>query len=103
MPLQILVSSANEEERDQDDKFLLIPAICIRKRTGPRTVPWGTPDTTGSKFDILPSTATACFLEFGSRNEESHSPTFPVIPQPLMEWRRTFVSHLSKALENQCK
>ena len=30
----------------------------IRKRIGPRTVPWGTPDVTGALLDISPSSTT---------------------------------------------
>ena len=40
------------------DRSVSISLIWIRKRTGPRTVPSGTPDTTGVRGESLPSTTT---------------------------------------------
>ena len=34
--------------------------VDIRKRRGPRTLPWGTPEVTLMEEDILPSRRTCC-------------------------------------------
>ena len=34
----------------------------IKKKIGPRTVPWGTPKVTGTDVDDVPSRTTVCVL-----------------------------------------
>ena len=34
----------------------------IRNKIGPRTVPWGTPEVTGTDVDDVPSRTTVCVL-----------------------------------------
>ena len=36
--------------------------IYVKKRRGPRTIPWGTPDRTAAENNSVPSSATCCFL-----------------------------------------
>ena len=71
--------------------------MCTRKGTGPSTVPWGTPDRTGSSRETLPSTTTACSLVLGSRKDDSQHPIFPETPHSFSSWRgptkRTRVSN----------
>ena len=44
------------------------------EKTGPRTVPWGTPDKTGAQSDFIPFTTTHCCLK--QRKESIHFRVF---------------------------
>ena len=52
-----------------------------RKREGPSTDPWGTPDGTGLVLDLEPATMTACFLS--SRKPSIQASVLPAIPYLL--------------------
>ena len=58
-----VVSSANISAtqllRDNGISF-----IYKRNKVGPRTEPWGTPDTTSPESEYAPETYTSCFLLF---------------------------------------
>jgi hypothetical protein len=58
-PPRMMLSSANSlswlDFIHSDKSF-----IYTRKRTGPRTVPWGTPEVTGTISDDSPSRTTVC-------------------------------------------
>ena len=71
--------------------------IWIRKNSGPRTVPWGTPDRTLLGLEMQPSTTTNCWRFF--RKEVIQSRRGPWIPALLIFERRRLWSTLSKAFE----
>ena len=52
-----VVTAVVSEDVDSGRSF-----INARKRRGPSTVPWGTPDTTSTWFELIPSRFTCCFL-----------------------------------------
>ena len=52
------LSSANSLIWVPSVRFWLISLMYARKRRGPRTVPWGTPERTGAGDDLAPSTRT---------------------------------------------
>ena len=52
--------------------------IYIRNSSGPRTVPWGTPDVTGLESDDIPSKTTVCSRSV--RKDEIHPRVVPVTP-----------------------
>ena len=54
---------------------VVISLIYNENNTGPRTVPWGTPDKTGAQSDFIPFTTTRCCLKQRNR-------VFPPIPYP---------------------
>ena len=56
-----VVSSANISATEllRDISF-----IYKRNKVGPRTEPWGTPDTTSPDSEYAPETYTSCFLLF---------------------------------------
>ena len=58
-----------------------------RKRTGPRTVPWGTPNQTASLVDFVPSTTTHCCL-----SERKESIQFKMFLLTPAEWSLLFSS-----------
>ena len=62
--------------------FLVMSAINMRKRTGPNTVPWGTPLDTGPYVLMPPDIWTNCLQS--DRNDASHMPTCLVIPNCLV-------------------
>ncbi len=49
-----------------------------RNSSGPRTVPWGTPDSTSAHDDASPSTTTCCDLFW--RKPAIQAPTLPFMP-----------------------
>ena len=59
---------------------VVISLIYNENNTGPRMVPWGTPDKTGSQSDFIPFTTTCCCLK--QRKESIHFRVFPPIPYP---------------------
>ena len=95
IPLWALVSSAKEVGVVPGDRPSAISRIWIKNRTGPSTVPWGTPDKTGEKWETAPSTTIACCLHARSRMDASQHPTIPVSLHSLILWRRTTLSTLS--------
>ena len=52
--------------------------IYTRKRIGPRTEPYGTPEETGIQFEFTPFMTTACFLL--SKKSLIHFRASPLIP-----------------------
>ena len=58
--IEILVSSAKHLTMECIMQFSM-SLMNIRKRMGPRTVPWGTPLMMAARRDKWPSTTTACF------------------------------------------
>ena len=56
---------------------VVISLIYNENNTGPRTVPWGTPDKTEAQSDFIPFTTTLCCLK-----ESIHFRVFPPIPYP---------------------
>ena len=68
----------------------------MRKRRGPRTVPWGTPERTGDGSDLAPSTSTVCVLLV--RKEWIHFNIWGPIPSDDAFARRILWSTLSNAL-----
>ena len=54
------ISSASKISIPLDNCMLLTPLIYSRKRRGPKTDPWGTPDTTGREMEVALLTTTAC-------------------------------------------
>ena len=49
--------------------------ICIsRNRSGPNTVPWGTPDVTAKYADFIPSQSTSCCLHNKVSIQDSTNP-----------------------------
>ena len=58
--IEILVSSAKHLTMECIMQFSM-SLMNIRKRMGPRTVPWGTPLMMVARRDKWPSTTTACF------------------------------------------
>ena len=61
------------------ERFLLMSFMYVRKRSGPRTVPWGTPESTGAGADVAPSTSTDCSRK--ERKERIHFSRGPPIPR----------------------
>ena len=70
--------------------------INMRNRTGPRTLPWGTPNNTLSQSDSLPLTLTLCFLLVS--HSLIYQPTLPSIPCAVTFFNSLSVGTLSKAL-----
>ena len=58
-----LVSSANRYGMAEDKTSGISFIYYKTKRSGPRILPWGTPETTGSRADKLPFILTHCVLE----------------------------------------
>ena len=89
------VSSAKRDAKDTT-RFVSRSLIMIIKRIGPRTVPWGTPDSTGEGVEIAPFAETCCVLL--ERNVWSQTPTLPPIRAAFSFLQRMAWSTLSKAL-----
>ena len=75
--------------------------ICIRNRSGPRTVPWGTPDVTGLASDDIPSKKTVCSRSV--MNDEIHHRVVPVTPIDSSFFSRCVCATLSNAFEKSNK
>ena len=95
IPLKTLVSSAKDDAEVPSDRFLLIPFIWMRKRIGPSTVPWGTPDITGDRPESLPSTATLNHFK-NAGDEGSYHFNF-LMNRVIMEINTSSVEELNTA------
>ena len=96
MPLDILVSSANEDKK-LETILLSMSLRRIRKRRGPITDPCGTPEITGHGSDRKPLTITCWFL--ADRNDSIHCRSLPLTPCAESFVRTILWSTLSKAFE----
>ena len=70
------------------DMPLLMSFIYVKNMSGPSTVPWGTPESTGTSCDALPSTTIRCVRHV--RCVLSHScasPRTPLASNFLRRWR----------------
>ena len=74
---------------------VVISLIYNENNTGPRTVPWGTPDKTGAQSDFIPFTTTRCVLK--QRKESIHFRVFPPIPYPYSLHLSSSCGGVSKA------
>ena len=74
---------------------VVISLIYNENNTGPRTVPWGTPDKTGAQSDFIPFTTTRCCLK--QRKESIHFWVFPPIPYPYSLHLSSSCGGVSKA------
>ena len=54
------LSSAKRRTLVPGERFLCMSLMYMRKKRGPNTVPWGTPERTGRGSDDWPSTTTCC-------------------------------------------
>ena len=73
----------------------------MRKRIGPRTDPWGTPEVTGAGADDLPSTTTCWVLLF--RKTWIHDNVWPLTPYLLSLYAnlvRYFVESFAEIQDN---
>ena len=68
-----------------------------RKRSGPNTVPWGTPESTLVWLELHPSTTTCILLSV--RKERSQSWMEPLMPYLSSFWRRRSWGTVSNAFE----
>ena len=75
-----------------------------RNRTCPRTVPWGTPETTGSESDDAPSRTT--LWELPERKSNIHSRVFPLMLASAHEtvlYIKQLFSHRRALVLSLCK
>jgi len=93
MTLYMRLSSANS--RMSYDVRSGISLIYARNRSGPSTVPCGTPDITSSLVDLVPSSTTR-WVRF-LRNDWIQQQTGPWIPQYSSLYRSRECGTLSKA------
>ena len=69
----------------------------MRKRSGPRTEPWGTPEKMGTGWEVIPWTATNCDRsDRYDLNQECKGPDNPTAPSLS---RRGLWGTLSKAFD----
>ena len=54
---------SSENSLISESMSVVISLIYNENNTGPRTVPWGTPDKTGAQSDFIPFTTTRCCLK----------------------------------------
>ena len=69
----IALNSRQSSAKNLGDEFWTTSGrslMYVRKRMGPWTVPWGTPDVTSAGEECTPSRSTSCFLS--AKNDPIH-------------------------------
>ena len=106
MPFPTLVSSAKDDRKASATSLSMSP-MRTRKRSGPRTEPWGTPETTGLGVDFLPFITTVWVLLVRnvalakSRYMTSTPLPFSSSVVILSKWLRSWLRH-DLPLQNPC-
>ena len=73
-------------------------AVYSRNKSGPRTLPWGTPDDNAATMEVIPLKMTCCVLPV--KNDANHERTVPVNPNELSSrWSRIWWSTVSNAAD----
>ena len=79
--------------------------MCRRKSSGPSTEPCGTPEFTGTGYDVIHCTATRWCLSF--KNAAIQFSIGPFLPQklsfPNIRWCETASKALEKSTELPCQ
>ena len=73
----------------------------IRNSSGPRTVPWDTPDVTGLASDDIPPKTTVCSRSV--RKAEIHPRVVPITPIASSFFSRCLCATMSNAFEKSNK